>query len=467
MRILATFSGLLLAIYVFAQAGPADSVMIEQRRVALENFNAFKSMLPDSSPVTLRALVLKADSLMQLDNQLITSSLPALNVKIDTLNSQLAVMKTKADEAKTLSETIEKYKIPALAGVGLLAFLMLLFMFLYFGKSSSSKKKIKKLQKEINASTEAQVKLNETETELLSLKEDMARLTEKHEKEIAQLKSDQEKSLHSLNDKNSSLEQSLKELRSELELKSAELSEIATLEQRLSDAESKADQLATARSEQEVLRSKEVSELNELRLKLAAAEQQISQSSDQNTRIETLQNELQKAKRENNELILLRLEYEKIKSNQSSNNDLYIDQLRDKDLVIEGMQKEMQQLKSDFNQLKDSANSSSNDKQAYEDLLADMKELKDENLRLESRLLDIEKESRYEYERLKSDYDRLVSQLKDERELRIEAERRSSETANGPLISDSEDLIRLRKELEEEKAFRAEVEKILEQLLKK
>lgn len=468
MRIVALFASFMLFFSVLTHAGSTDSLLIEQRRAALEKFNTYINMLPDSSPASLKAVLLKADSLLQTDNQLITASIPAMQTKIDTLTNQLAALQIKADEGSQLTETIEKYKMYVLGGVGLITLLMFVFLFLYIGKSSSSKKKLKKAQKEKDAMVKDQNRIPELESELAKVNEELSNALMKHKSETEELKLQYEKDMQSLKDSSSLLQETLAKKESELGAANVVTQELDALQQKYKTAEAKIAEMQSARNELEQSHTKVSTELNELRIKVAAHENQLALAGENASMVENLKIELQKLKRENNELILLGVELEKLKNNQSDNNTQYIEQLREKDFLIENLQKEMHQLKSENKDLLEKNSLAVRDLESVDGRDEEIQQQKKEIEYLEKRILEIEEARNSEYNRLKSDYQTLSEQLKEERERRVQ-ESKNVMTVDDISLDrhDSDEIIRLRKELEEEKGFRSEVEKILEQLLKK
>lgn len=397
---------MMLTCSTFSLAQNPDSLLIANQKTAIDQYKAFCTSIYDSTPVTLRAVILKADSVFTMDAQLI-ENLRAGSLKTDSLKIQHAALTEELAKAKETTDIIEKYKWFAIGGAGLVVFLMFLFMFMYLGKSSSSKKKIRKLNRTIGETEDLKTYASELEAKNQTLKKELSANIEKLKNEF------------------------------NLEKKTWQ-SKIDILTASVNSKDAQIRNLETTLAE----KSDETGKTNELRLQLSKFENQVN---------------------------LLTSERDAALQRQTGVADQYLGQLKEKDELIEKLQLEMQAVKREKNELiLATHNIPAPDNSKMEDLERELKYKAEEIEKLNSKITDIEESTRLNYEKLKDDYERLLDESKTERDARIEAERKLAEKPNDIRIesSDNKDFDELRKELEEEKAVRREMEIVLEQILK-
>jgi myosin heavy subunit len=392
----------LLSSFSFLMAQNADSLLIEQHKAATDNYTFFSTALPDSTPATMHILINKADSVMAFDAKLI-EQIAVGKKNSDTLASQVAKLNEELAKSKETTDLIEKYKWFAVGGAGFVVLLMFIFMFSYFGKASSSKKKIKKLNKTLGETEELKTKASELEAENATLKSENTTAIEK--------------------------------------LKSGFETEKKTLQ-------SKVDELGASVNLNDA-------QIKSLETSLAAKTEAASKTNDLQLQISQLESKLN----------VLAAERDAALQNQSGVADKYMVQLNEKDELIANLQREMQEVKKEKNELiLASHNIPAPDNSKIEELERELKYKREDIEQLENKLHEIDNSKHADNENLKNDYDRLLDDLKMEREARIEAEQKPAEIRIEP--SGNADVDQLRKELADEKAVRMEMEMVLEQILK-
>ena len=383
-------------------AGMNTDSLSEERSNQLQQLRTFQSSLPDSSAESLLLLIQKMDDLIIKDGELISVMLDDIAAK-DTAMVQAESTLEEFEKAKTELATYEEYKQYAMIGGGVLVLIFLIIIIIQSSSKGKLKKKLKKFKKQNHEIEEKNTTIHNLSEDLESIKKDhklaIDKLSKDHEQALRK-KEEEIDSIRKENQNSESLKEELKKLKADLTSKELSINE----KQREIDRQ----KTAVENTNQETER---------LKAKLAGInDNQISDLKEKEELISSLQDDIAHIKRENHKL---ELEMFHLRSNsQTSENSEEIQRLKEE---VERAEKELSDSRSSM-----------------------LKEI----------------------ETLKIENEEIRRKLETEASIREEFAEKHVNTGDADVSSD-ENIEQLKNELAEERKLRLEMQALMEQIIKR
>ncbi|MBN2729271.1 MAG: hypothetical protein JXR53_08605 [Bacteroidales bacterium] len=394
----------LLTMPILSWGINSDS-LIEQRTAQVQALRNYQKAMLDSSAESLLPLLKMMDQVIISDENLLNTLADTLEAEKDSAMVRMEQLQSDYDASYKKLTEFEEYKLYAMIGGGGLILLFLIIIIIQASSKGKLKKKFKKLKRQAS-------EMEEKDAKIASLTENLEMIRKDHQLASNKAAKDYEDIIQKK-------EQEVLTLKKDLKTTASTTDEIQKLKEDISKKDREANELRNEIESIKKTKTADNTEVERLKEQLNNInENHLVQLSEKEKLHSELQEEMQKIRREKNQLEIEMIQYRNISPREDNNEEL--ERLKND---VERAEKEL---------------SSERDR-----LTADLENLKRENEAI-SKMLQEEKEKQT-----------------------LQTENQKAYDLENAGEIDSMDMEQLKKELTEERKFRVEMQGLLEEILKK
>lgn len=394
----------LLTMPILSWGINSDS-LIEQRSAQVQALRNYQKAMLDSSAESLLPLLKMMDQVIISDENLLNTLADTLEAEKDSAVVRMEQLQSDYDYASKKLTEFEEYKLYAMIGGGGLILLFLIIIIIQASSKGKLKKKFKKLTRQAS-------EMEEKDAKIASLTENLEMIRKDHQLASNKAAKDYEDIIQKK-------EQEVLKLKKDIETTASSTDEIQKLKEDISKKDREANELRNEIESIKRTKTADNTEVERLKEQLNNInENHLVQLSEKEKLHSELQEEMQKIRREKNQLEVEMIQYRNISPREDNNEEL-------------------ERLKNDVERAE--------------------KELSSERDRLTADL-----------ENLKRENEAIRKMLQEEKEKQtLQTENQKAYDLENAGEIDSMDMEQLKKELTEERKFRVEMQGLLEEILKK
>lgn len=394
----------LLTMPILSWGINSDS-LIEQRTAQVQALRNYQKAMLDSSAESLLPLLKMMDQVIISDENLLNTLADTLEAEKDSAMVRMEQLQSDYDASSKKLTEFEEYKLYAMIGGGGLILLLLIIIIIQASSKGKLKKKFKKLTRQAS-------EMEEKDAKIASLTENLEMIRKDHQLASNKAAKDYEDIIQKK-------EQEVLKLKKDLETTASSTDEIQKLKEDISKKDREANELRNEIESIKRTKTADNTEVERLKEQLNNInENHLVQLSEKEKLHSELQEEMQKIRREKNQLEIEMIQYRNISPREDNNEEL-------------------ERLKNDVERAE--------------------KELSSERDRLTADL-----------ENLKRENESIRKMLQEEKEKQtLQTENQKAYDLENAGEIDSMDMEQLKKELTEERKFRVEMQGLLEEILKK